>query len=325
MRVTAQDLGARFLGRVKSLKEALVRCEKLAATQAGIISGRQAIERGLSWRGISNLVASGQWAREHPEVFRCAAHPKTWWSQVVAALLWAGPFAVISHRTAATLWQLDGVAAGPIEVSVASGQSTAGVKSYRVKSAPPYCSVRGIRATTIERTLLDLCACATPRVAGLAMDDALRRGLTTLPRLWTELSNEQRPGRRGIRQFRILLEGRDDRDGKMRSRFEAVMRGILKRISTPHEVDYPIVSGNRRRYLDFAYPHLKIGIEAQSIRWHLGTEKVKADMARHRSLVLDGWLMLYYSWDDATFRRAEVEEEIRSAIRQRSSSARLFS
>jgi very-short-patch-repair endonuclease len=96
------------------------------------------------------------------------------------------------------------------------------------------------------------------------------------------------------------------------------MRRILQQIQVEHAVDHQVLARGRRFYLDFAYPHLKIGIEAHSIRWHMGTEKVKEDMARHRSLVMDGWLMLYYSWDDATPRRAEVEQEIRDAIAMRS-------
>lgn len=206
-----------------------------------------------------------------------------------------------------------------------AGRSTSGVIAHRVTSTLSRRSVRGVRTTLIERTLLDLCASNPPKVVGLAMDDALRKGLTCMDRLWKELEKEQGPGRNGTRGFRKLLEGRDDRDGKLRSRFEAVVRSILKGIPVAHEVDHPVVSGGRRRYLDFAYPQLKIGIEAQSIRWHLGAEKLKEDMARHRSLVLDGWLMLYYSWDDAIFRRAEVEREIRDAIARRSATQRLFS
>lgn len=304
---------------MKTFKEARVRCELFAAEHFGVISGNEAQRLGMTRNAIRTLVSAGDWTRIHPDVYRCVAHPDLWMTRVEAAMRWGGPEAIASHRTASVLWRLDGISEHEvIEISIPCCRSTPGIKSYRFDDPPPARWARGVRLTTVERTLHDLCKIAPAKAVGLAMDDALRKRLTTVDRLWHELETEAQRGRRGRSQFRKLLEGRDDRDGRLRSRFETVMRAILKRLKTPHEVNHQVTSRGRRFYLDFAYPELAIGIEAHSIRWHLGTEKVKEDMARYRSLVLDGWLMLYYSWDDATLRRVEVEQEVREAIATRS-------
>ena len=47
-----------------------------------------------------------------------AGAPATWHQRLMAACLVGGPGAVASHRSAGALWGLDGLAPGPIEVTV---------------------------------------------------------------------------------------------------------------------------------------------------------------------------------------------------------------
>ena len=105
----------------------------------------------------------------------------------------------------------------------------------------------------------------------------------------------------------------------MRSEFETRTLKILKPIRTPglvpnHRVDV----GSNRYYLDFAFPTLRLGIECQSARWHLGTEAQRSDNARMRKLMLAGWSILPFCWDDVRFDPAAVQGEVEEAIRLRS-------
>ena len=84
------------------------------------------------------------------------------------------------------LIELDGVSPGWIEVAVPSGVKARGVVTHRLRrdDRPRSMWVRGFRTTNVERTLLDLFSVLPQRGAELALEDALRRTLTTLNRLW---------------------------------------------------------------------------------------------------------------------------------------------
>jgi hypothetical protein len=58
-------------------------------------------------------------------------------------------------------------------------------------------TIEGIPVTSVERTLLDLAGLVPARTAGLCLDDALRRRLTTLGRLQKALSENGGVGRKG--------------------------------------------------------------------------------------------------------------------------------
>lgn len=92
---------------------------------------------------------------------------------------------------------------------------------------------------------------------------------------------------------------------------EALLLAITRTIPPPTVTPQFLVEADGGRYyLDFAYPHVKLGIEAHSIRWHLGAEKAKKDLKRDRRLKRCGWTMLYYPWDDLRFRSDDVRNEI---------------
>lgn len=185
----------------------------------------------------------------------------------------------------------------------------------RPEDEPKTMLVEGLKVTAPPRTLFDMCACLPLRQVGLAMDDSLRRRLTTLSMLRQELMARQRKGVRGTKVFRLLLEGRDPNDEKVRTLFEGRMLRVLRRLGTSGLVaDHPVAVEARRYVLDFAYPTRRLGIECHSIRWHLANDWLQKDVERDRRLKKAGWTILYYTWDDVHFRSEEVEEEVRSFL-----------
>ncbi len=235
----------------------------------------------------------------------------------MAAWLWAKE-GFVSHRTAAWLYELDGVTApGRVELSAYTGRSRSGILVHRLDrlDAPALRVIDGIAVSTPERVLFELAGELPLSSAGRLMDDALQKRLTTLDRVWTEWESRGKRGRKGTVALKLLLMGRDDRSGLLRSRLEAKMLTILKRID--HVVAVPnfaVADKERLAYLDFAYPALKIGIETHGARWHRGEEHWKKDLRRDRWLKRLGWTILYYSWDDVHLTPHEVESEIRTFL-----------
>lgn len=173
-----------------------------------------------------------------------------------------------------------------------------------------------------ERTILDLAGISTPTLVARALEDALRRKLTTLDRMWDGWELDGGHGRKGTACLRRLLAERDGRWEKLRSRLEAKMMRILVRVhSAALESDYPVLDANTEYRLDFAYPAARLGIETHGLKWHFGEERWKKDLKRDRHLALLGWEILYYSWDDVHLEAARVEEEVRSFLHARAVSA----
>lgn len=259
------------------------------------------------------------WTRSLPNVYLLPGVPQGDAGRLRAALLWAGEGAVLSHNSAAWAHGLDG--AGPLgvpELYVFTGRSAEGIRTRRVKSVRglEVMTVKGLRVTRVERTLSDVAGSWVAPRAGRAMDDALRRGLTSLARLAAEAEKARIERRSGASTFRRLVTGRDHRDPKVRSRFETLTLALLEEIESP-EPNHRVPGGRTDYYLDFAYPSLLLGIECQSIRWHLGEEAFRSDMARHRHLSTLGWVILFVCWDDVVFNRERLKQELVEALKTR--------
>lgn len=295
------------------VNQARISCEKRAAANYGVIDRTSAVADGLSKDVIAYLVQTEQWSRYLPGVYIPAGVPITWRTRLAAVRAWLGEDCLFSHRTAAALLQLDGVPPDLIEVVCHSGRSAEGVIVHRIRrrDRPRRLHVEGFPITNTDRTIIDLFSVLSERSASLALEDALRKRLTTIDRLWDVYAVQGRPGRNGAKAFRRALLARDHADGTLQSRMESLMRGILRRLPGEQAIpQFPVETEGGRFLLDFAYPEVKLGLEAHSIRWHLGAERTKRDLARDRWLKRCGWSTLYYAWDDLRFRSHEVAVEV---------------
>ncbi len=95
----------------------------------------------------------------------------------MAAVLWAGRQAIVSHRSAAALHGLEEVRERVIELYLPRGKVRAGVKVRRLSLSdrPRTRHLGGFVVTHIDRTLLDLASVLSATRTGRSMDGALRR------------------------------------------------------------------------------------------------------------------------------------------------------
>lgn len=287
-----------------------------SAFNDGIVSRADLLATGLSSRSIDRRVTKGVLIPVLPGVYRHAGHPNTWRSRVRAAFLWAGEGGLLSGATVLALRGLEGFTESRVEVSLRTSKKHPDVLCRRL--APdeqlPRRPIDGMWATTIERALLDASASYSPIAVGRAMDDALRRRLTSVAKLRAEAEAFRGRGKRGLAAFRRLVQTRDPDDAKVRSEMETRMLRILRRIPSHRFIpDHAVEVDHKRFKFDFAVPEVRLAVECHSQRWH-GPSRLNSDMARHRKLTLNGWTILYYTWDDITFRPHEVEAEIRAAL-----------
>ena len=177
----------------------------------------------------------------------------------------------------------------------------------------------GFPATRPERTLLDTAAVLPIDRAGLALDDALRRGLTSLAKLRRALQAEGGSGRDGTAAMRLLLAVRDEADAEVESALEMRLMRLLRRAGAPTPVPQHEVRDRGRLVarLDFAYPELRLGIETHGYRWHAGRSRWQRDIRRENRLKQLGWVVLVYTWDDVVGDGGRVADEVSVALTQR--------
>ena len=160
---------------------------RLIALQHGVIARRQALAAGLATDAVEALLESGRWSRLQRGVY--ATFGGEPWREAVlwAALLRAGPGAVLSHETAAEVTGLADSPSRPIHVTVPGGR-----QAGRAQCIPGVVVHRSIRArqtrrpsvlppqTRIEDTVLDLTqAVRAFDEAAAWLSRATERGLAT--------------------------------------------------------------------------------------------------------------------------------------------------
>ncbi len=285
-----------------------------AETQDGITTRTELRDAGLTDKSIDRKIAAGLLIPVFAGVYRVAGYPKTWQGDLRAAFLWGGEGALITGASALALRGIEGFDSPIPDLYVASTKRCEVVKTRRLPTSRiPSRPHSGMRTTSIERALLDACTTHQITSVGIAMDDALRRGLTSTKKLVQEAEANSGKGRRGVKAFRMLIALRDPDDQKVRSVMETKMLRIIRRISSHRFVPNLEVLGRKRYLLDFGVAEVRVGIECHSRSWH-GTGRVGPDLARHRDLTLMGWTILYFSWEDIVCRPEEVERDIKAAL-----------
>jgi very-short-patch-repair endonuclease len=175
-----------------------------------------------------------------------------------------------------------------------------------------------IPLTDATRTLLDIAGNATEEALEIALDDALRRSITSLPRLRWLLRTAGGKGKKGSQKLRALVERRSDGQPIPESVLETRLWKPLSRLGVPRPIrQYEIEWEGRRYRIDFAFPHAMVAVEAQSYRWHSSAQSLQNDAHKHNALVLSGWNVIYLTWDDIKEKREGTVQLLRDLLVQR--------
>lgn len=278
---------------------------------------KQALNVGLSEDAIFRRVASGRWRLVFPGVYAVSGSPDSWMQRLLGGCLWAQ--GVASHRAAARVWGFEGFGESLVEVTT----------ERRVRSPSPDVVIHrqvldrrdrtifnGVPVTTPGRTLLDLAAVVDLQLVEVALQDAVRRGLTTMARIRLLLDRSRGKGKQGVGALRALIGDIQ----KPRRITETRLEGLLLKLIAdaelpPPMIQYPIRDGSRQiARVDFAYPDEMLIIEGDSFSFHSGPEDFQHDRDRSNMLTLMGWRILRVTWDDLVNRPSKVIEAIRSSL-----------
>lgn len=125
----------------------------------------------------------------------------------------------------------------------------------------------------------------------IALEWALHRGQTSVPRLRWRLKEIGGRGRRGAGTLRRLLEQLDPETRPAQSVLEVKFARALRKARLPRCVRQFAVQleGGRKCYIDFAFPDVRLGIEVGGRAFHSGPVAEQRDSIRHNQLTALGW------------------------------------
>lgn len=273
-----------------------------ARKQYGLITARQAGEIGLGKEHIHYRVKQGRWERVAPSVYRIAGCPETWHQRLLAATMVHD--GVASHRSALRLHGILGYRTDVVEVS---SRPRGNIRIPNVTAHETVCfspvdhtMVDGIPVTTVERTLIDAGAVHSPRFVEDALDECIRRNLTSADAVARRVQATAGQGRNGIGVMRAILDTRH----ALQNTTESVLESRFLRALRDHGVALPVTQHVIRlghhvvARVDFAYPERRVAIEVDGLRYHASRAALEADATRQNEISAAGFRVFRFSKGD---------------------------
>jgi very-short-patch-repair endonuclease len=277
---------------------------RIAGRQHGIVTAKQLAAAGLGRAAISERTKSGRLHRQHRGVYAVGHGAPSWHARWMAAVLACGDEAVLSHHSAAALWELLKPIDGPIHVSVPTTDGRTGQRGIHLhrcqalrepSSSPSYLPSRGgrggrlttyrhrIPVTSIHRTIEDLDGCVPSHLVRRAIRQAEHKGLR--------------------------LDGVES--DRTRSDLESAFLALYGR----HRIPRPETNVKLGRWeVDFLWRSRRLVVEVDSWTYHRGSVAFEDDHARDLDLRRLGFTALRYSDKQLEEEPERIVADIREAL-----------
>jgi Transcriptional regulator, AbiEi antitoxin/Protein of unknown function (DUF559) len=279
----------------------------LAEAQNGVVSRAQLTASGLGGGAISRWLKSGRLHRIHPHVYAVGHTALPLDGRLWAAILYAGPGAVLSHTTAGWIWSLIDDPPRRIHLTAADPRSSLpDVRMHRSRHVA-VAKHRGLPVTTVPRTLLDLGSVLSARQLRRALAEAAYRGLLDLAELESVLGRG-RPGSRALRgALAHHLPALALTLSELEQRFLELcdLAGL-----PPPEVNARV----GRMRVDMLWREASVAVELDGAAAHGGWAAIKRDREREMALRARRYQVVRYTWDQVTTRPEDVLTDLRRLL-----------
>ena len=260
---------------------------EIAARQHGNIGRSQLLDLGLSRRQIAYRLKTGRLYRLFRGVYVVGRPPTDSIQWAAAAVMACGQRAMLSHRSAMTLWGLWQRWDRPFDVSIAGDRRLKDVRIHWVTGLLKR-DVRihkGIQVTSPARTLLDQAPALTRKSLTRAVNNARLERILTLDDLADVL--ERFPRHQGAKKLKPFL---DVKGGPTRSDWEDFFPAWCEQHALPPPVMNAMVAGHE---VDALFPDEKVIVELDSWEFHGKARKpFEDDRAKSNALQLAGYRVI---------------------------------
>jgi very-short-patch-repair endonuclease len=269
----------------------------LVERQHGAISRAQLLEAGVPARTIQHWRARGLLHDVHVGVYAWGHSALSWQGRCMAALLAGGARAAISHAAAAAIHGLLRPRPTIDVMTPRQVRGDRGLRTHRRSLAVDEITEReGIRVTTVERTLFDLC---DPRL----VTEAVAKRLTTVAALTDFV--ERKRGFPGVQRFARVIGL-----PQYRSKFERDFHRWLRERGFPEaEVNDKV----GRRTFDFVWWRQGLIVETDGPH-HRTPEQLADDERAAREAARHGFRVLRVPEEGFDERHISVARQIWAAL-----------
>jgi very-short-patch-repair endonuclease len=290
---------------------------QLAETQHGVVARWQLLELGMGRGAVEDRIARGQLRGVRRGVYAVGHRPVSRESRWIAAVLSAGPAAVLSHRSAGALWRIFPSLSIPPEVTRPTRiKARPGLRGHTGALMPDEVTcLDGIPVTTAPRTVLDLAAQSPMRQLETALNEMEVRGITdkrSIPDLL-----ERYPRQRGSAKLKALLADETAAQGVTREELEKRFADILGGTDLPSpRLNADVAVRGRFYEADCLWAEQRLIVELDGRAAHGTRRAFERDRERDRHLQSDGWRVIRITWrqlhDDAAAVVADLQRMLRA-------------
>jgi hypothetical protein len=260
------------------------RIAALAARQHGVLSRAQLRDLRLGDEAIRQRMARGRLHRIHRGVYSVGHPVLTGEARWLAAVLACGPGAVLSHRSAAALWNIQPSASTLIDVTVPArcGRRRPGIRVHRSRrlGEDEVTRRQGIPVTSVARTLLDI------QAGPKEIEAAEQRRLFDLTSLQAAVQGN--PGRRKVEV--------DGEPAFTRSGLEHAFLALCEGLPQPR------VNAWVGAYeVDFLWPEHRLIVETDGRETHGTRAAFERDRARDAQLTARGFRVVRFTYKQVVY------------------------
>lgn len=288
-----------------------VRIAEVAGRQHGVIALSQLRQCGVGRATLSRWVRQGRLHRIHPRVYAVGHSSLSVRGKLVAALLYAGPGAALSHVTAAAWW-------GLLPDLRAERLRIIHVTAPRQRRTRPGLRVhvsRSLRRELRSGLAVTPVAVALRESAQLLTGRELKRALAEADYLRlldaTEVERELGRGRSGAAALRKAIERHDPSFGRTLSPLEDVFVDLCAERGLPRPHLNVTVAG---LMVDALWPAHRLVAELDGHAAHGTASALARDRRRELRLRAAGYEVVRYSWTQVTTTPHEVEADLRRSL-----------
>lgn len=229
----------------------------------------------------------------------------------MAAVLSCGEGAVLSHFSAAALWEIRPDRGRAIEVSVPAHRHPRrpGIAVHRVAAPGRSTTRHGIPVTNPVTTLVDIATGLDRDRLEAAVNEADRLGLVGVDELRAALDTMSR--RPGLGRLRATLDRRTFT--RTRSWLERRFLVLVRQAGLPMPLTCVVVNGHE---VDFHWPDLGLIVETDGLRTHRTPAQQARDRVRDQDHIAAGMTVLRFTHDQIAQEPDRVIVTVTAVVRR---------